>query len=422
MLIRVLCATLLLGCSLSLSSCRGPAPPTKVLRISSWAGAGDDSDAARIEREVYAEFERMHPGVEIQLEQIPGSQDYVRKLLLSFLAKSEPDVIRLDASSAAVFIENGTLLDLNPFVQGSKGIDLDEFYPNVLEIGRREEKLFAIPVDFTPIVIYYNKKLFDEAGVEYPQPGWIWDEFLAKSKALTNGEQYGFTFSNWMPGWLPWVWNNGGDVLDSEGKAVGAANSEKTIEAVIWLRDLVNQHKVAPSLSQLAAEGAAPFLNAKAAMETSGHWNLIGLANSPKVKLDDVGVAPLPVSRAGQRPVTVIYESGWGIGKNCRDPELAWEFIRYYTSEEVQRKIQSTGVGVCARKDISQERAIDEREQEFLRIVPSGRMPWGAKIEEYNFVESEGQKAMDGILKSGRDPKQALNEFARAVDRQLEPR
>lgn len=412
-LLGALCALALAGCAPSASSGK------TVLRVAGWGGAGDDSEAARIEREVYAEFERRHPGVEIQKENIPGSQDYVRKLLLSFIAGAEPDIIRLDASSAAVFIDNGALMDLTPLVEGENGIDLDDYFPNVTDIARRGKALYAIPIDFTPMVVYYNRRLFDEAGVPYPEPDWTWDDFLAKAKALTREGQYGTTFANWMPGWLPWVWSGGGDVLGASGKAVGTADSDATVQAVAWLRDLVTVHKVAPSLSQMAAEGAAPFANAQAAMETSGHWNLVTLASAPKVKLEEVGIAPIPVARKGMSPTTVLYESGWSIGKNCRNPELAWEFIRYYTSAEVQRKLQKTGIGVCARKDIAKERAVDQREQDFLRIVPSGREPWGARVEGYDYVESEGQKAMDAILRSGRDPRQVLSDFARAVDRQL---
>lgn len=417
---RVLGGSVILAFTLFLSSCQ-PSQKT-VLRIAAWGGAGDDSDAARIEREVYAEFERQFPDVEIQLENIPGSQDYVRKMLLSFIAHAEPDIMRLDASSASVFIENDVLRDLSGKIHGDNGIDLDEYYSNVVDIARRGDEVYAIPIDFTPVVVYYNKKLFDESEVDYPEPGWTWDDFLEKAEKLTHGDQTGFTFANWMPGWLPWVWNNSGDVFDERGKAVGTADSDATVEGVIWLRDLVLKHQVAPSLSELAAQGVAPFANGKAAMETSGHWNLVTLASAPGIDLDNVGIAPLPVSRKGQEPVTVIYESGWSIGKNCKNPEIAWEFIKYYTSEEVQRKIQQTGIGVCARKDISQERAIDQRERDFLDIVPSGREPWGARIEGYDFVESEGQKAMDGILKSGKDPYEALHEFAKNVDRHLEKR
>ncbi len=187
--------------ALCLSSCSPNGQPnTIVLRIAAWGGAGDDSEAARIEREVYAEFERQNPGVEIQLENIPGSQDYVRKVLLSFIAGAEPDVIRLDASSAAVFINTGALKDLTPYVEGENGINLDDYFENVVNIARRDRSLYAIPVDFTPLVVYYNKRLFDQAGVPYPSENWTWDEFLAKAKRLTKGEQYGFTFTNWMPG------------------------------------------------------------------------------------------------------------------------------------------------------------------------------------------------------------------------------
>jgi ABC-type glycerol-3-phosphate transport system substrate-binding protein len=118
----------------------------------------------------------------------------------------------------------------------------------------------------------------------------------------------------------------------------------------------------------------------------------------------------------------VIYESGWAIGRHSRHADAAWKFIQYFTSAPVQRQLQKSGIGVCARKDVSKERAINEREREFLRIVPSGRNPWGAKVQGYDFVEDEGTKMMDSVLKSGKDPKAALKDFAATVDRELAKR
>lgn len=413
-------ATLLLATIASTPGCEPTSGKRIVLRISAWGGASDDFESFKKAREVYDEFERQNPGVEIQLENTPGSQDYVRKMLLSFVAGAEPDVMRLDASSAAVFINNGVLMDLQPLIAKTPDFSLNDYYENVVDITRRGDAVYAIPVDFTPMVIYYNKRLFDQAGVPYPQPGWTWDDFLTTAKAMTNKEHYGFSFTNWMPGWLPWIWAGGGDVLGPDGKAKGTADSPATVEAVTFLRDLINQHQVAPSMSQMAAEGANPFTNLTVAMEFSGHWRMMDFRHATKLKLEDVGVAPLPVKERGMAPVTVIYESGWSIGKNCKHPEIAWKFIQYYTSREVQRIVQSEGIGVCARKDIAEERAADEREQIFLDIIPSGRKPWGAVVEGYDYVEAEGARMMDSVLKSGRDPQQALNEFAAAVDRQLE--
>lgn len=388
------------------------------MRVADWSPAGDDSDSAKVEREVYREFERQHPGVEIQREGTPGGQDYVKKILLGFIAKSEPDVIRLDASSAAVFVDGGVVRDVRPLA-ARDGFDLDQFYPNTLSVAERGDKLYALPVDFTPVVMYYNRKLFDAAGVPYPHEGWTWDEFLDDAKKLTVGDRYGYAFTNWMAGWILWLWTNGCDVFDANHHALPAVTDTLTVGSITFIRDLVDRYKVAPSLSQQAAQGVEPFANGDAAMELSGHWNLVTLSHSPKIDLKDIGIAPVPMARAGMKPVTVLYESGWAIGSHSKKADLAWEFIKYFTSAEVQRKIQAGGIGVCARKDVAQERATTEREREFLRIVPSGRNPWGATVVGYDFVEDEGMRMMDSVLKSGRAPSEALKAFGATVDKEL---
>ncbi len=389
-----------------------------VLRVANWGGAGDDGEYYKIIRDIYAEFERRNPGVDIQIEGIPGSQDYVRKMLLSFVAGSAPDVMTLDASSAAVFIENGVLKDLTGYIADDSAFSLDDYYPNVVDIGRRGDSVYAIPLDFTPMVMYYNKDLFDKADVAYPEDDWTWDDFLAKAKQLTTGDQYGFTFTNWMPGWIMWLWNNGGDVLSEDGtKAKGYLDSPQNVEAVGWLRDLIDKHKVAPALSAIAAQGVEPFANGDAAMEISGHWALVGYGASDKIDIERIGVVPLPRKVRPDRSVTVMYESGLAIGENCKNPDLAWKFIKYMTSEEVQRKVQQTGIAMCARKDISQELATNPREEKFVEIVPTARMPWGSRVEGYDYVEAEGVKMMDSVLKSGADPKTALAKMAERIDR-----
>lgn len=411
---------LLLVGALALCGCQQALDGGKtVLRVANWGGAGDDSDYHRIIQEVYAEFEAQNPDIELQIEGIPGSQDYVRKLLLAHIAGAEPDVITLDASSAAVFIENDVLLDLSGLAAGDATFSWDDYFPNVVEIAQRGDARYAVPLDFTPMVMYYNRQHFDEAGVPYPEPGWTWDDFLAKAKALTTEERHGYKFANWMPGWIMWLWNNGGDVLE-DGRAGSVLDSAENVEAVEWLEALIKEHKVAPELSQMAAMGVDPFLQGEAAMEISGHWSLIGYTGAEKIDVEEIGVAPLP-TRTGES-VTVMYESGLAIAKSSPNKEAAWKFIRYMSSADVQRKIQSTGIAICGRKDIAAERADNPREQAFLEIVPSARGPWGAYVEGYDFVESEGQKMMDKVLKNGIPAPQALQEMAAAVDRHLESR
>jgi multiple sugar transport system substrate-binding protein len=407
-------ASVLLCCS----ACQQAADSRQVLRVANWGGAGDDSEAMRIMREVYVEFERQNPDIDLQLELIPGSQEYVRKLLMSIVAGAEPDVVTLDASSSAVFINNDILLDLSELIEKDPDFDLADYHENVVDIARRDDEVYAVPLDFTPMVMYCNKRLFDEAGIPYPQAGWTFEEFLNIAKDLTRGEQYGYAFANWMPGWILWVWNNGGDSLSADGSSAdGAINSPATAEAIRFIHSMIEEHGASPSLSQTAALGVDPFLNGQAAMTISGHWNLIGIANSDKIDLEDVLVVPVPSNLPKSQ--TVIYEAGLGITKKSKNRDAAWRFVKYMTSEEVQRKIQSTGIAVCARKDISEERGVTELEQAFLDIIPSGRPPWGAKVEAYDVVESEGERAMDAVLKSGRPVEEALNRAADAIDRHL---
>jgi multiple sugar transport system substrate-binding protein len=281
-------------------------------------------------------------------------------------------------------------------------------------------------MDFTPMVVYYNKDLFDASGEPYPAPGWTRREFLAKARRLARDGRYGFKFANWMPGWIMWLWNAGGDVVGEVGQspsnasgygAAGVFDSQENIETVQFLADMVMRHKVAPALSATAAQGIDPFANGQAAMEISGHWALVGYKSQKALKLDRIGVAELP-SESGPSK-TVMYESGLAIGRHCKHPDVAWKFIRYMTSRESQRAYHQTGIAISARKDVSQERATDEREREFLRIVPSARPPWGSKIVKYNLVEDVGQKALDAVLKSGVPVKLALEKAAVEVDREL---
>jgi ABC-type glycerol-3-phosphate transport system substrate-binding protein len=163
-------------------------------------------------------------------------------------------------------------------------------------------------------------------------------------------------------------------------------------------------------------------------MEVSGHWAMIGYAAAPKdaagrplLSLDDVGVVELPTNLP--KSVTVMYEAGLAIGKNCKNPEIAWKFIKFMTSAYAQRKANKTGIAVSARRDVAAERGrLDAREAEFLRIVPSARRPWGSLVEGYDNVETVGQKMMDNLLQGGLGFDEAIGRAVREIDEDFRKR
>jgi len=412
--------------------CGGEGAPTQtVLRVSNWGGAQVESEFMRLERQLQREFEARHPGVRLQVEQIPGFGQYAPKLLMMHVSGSVPDVVTLDASSAAVFINNHVLRDLTPFIAGDPAFNLDDYFENVVRIAQRGERLYAIPLDFTPMVMYYNKRLFDAAGVAYPQDGWSWEEFLDAARRLTvfpagggpggavgggSPVQYGMHFENWMPFWVLWLWTGGGDVLAPDGRrASGYFDGPRSVAAVQFLVDLITTHRVAPHPKESAAAGVDLFRSQKAAMDLKGHWMMIDYRADGL----DFGVVSLPTS--GVPPVTVIYESGLGIATRARHPELAWEFIKYMTSAEVQVRRVASGLAISANRKAAAHFAGSPVEEAFLRQVQYARPPWGALVERYPFIEELGREMMEDILYSGGKlpVEQALHQTAKLIDAAL---
>jgi len=396
---------------------------TTVLRVANWGGVQVESDFMTLEREIREEFERQQ-GVRVQFEQIPGHGQYAPKLLMMHVTGSVPDVVTLDASSAAVFIDNNVLRDLTPFIAGDPTFELDHYFENVVNIARRGEVLYAIPLDFTPMVMYYNKTLFDAAGVAYPQPGWSWDDFFAAAQRLTvyaddargGPVQFGFNFENAAPLWMPLLWTNGGDVLDPTGKrASGYLDGPKSVEAIQFIVDLLEKHEYGLHPKRRAAFGLDPFRAGKAGLDMKGHWAMI------ECRADglDFGVVGLPTN--GAERATVIYEAGLAIAQRAEQPELAWEYIKYMTSADVQRRRVASGLAISGNKQAAAHFAGNPVEDAFIEEVNYARPPWGATVERYPFVEGLLKEMMEDILYSdGKlSVEQATRETAKLIDAAL---
>ena len=416
-------AFLMLLLTVGMGGCRRGTPSTE-LRVANWAGP----EELEIERRNVESFERMHPDVRIRIEPIPSN--YKEKILTSMAAGTPPDVFLLDAIMVPAFIERGVLLDLMPYVR-AYGVDLSGYYPNVLGIARREEQLYALPKDFTPMVMYYNKDLFDAAGVAYPEEGWTWADFLRIARALTRDidrdgrmDQYGtVTYSNFFY-WPPWVWSNGGDFLDPTGTtASGVLNAPATEAALQFLVDLRSVHQVAPSSEAAASLGGtgSMFYTGRIGMMESGHWWLPTLKRYIAQGKVRVGVAPMPIPEGGKQ-VTILYASGWCVSKATKQPDLAAQLAIFLASPEANRRRMEQGLAIPSNIALEQEvLAADSLglERVFYKQVGHARLPWGATVEGFSRVEDLTEDAFEEALIGGRDLHEALTEAAQKIDQEL---
>ena len=146
---------------------------------------GDPAELAAYQSLVDA-FEVAHPDIDVELIHIPGQDDYRARLAVDLAAGTPADVFLSNYRLYAPFAARGALEPLEPYLQQSEIIAEADFYPEVMDPFRWRGELMCIPQNASSLVVYYDKALFDAAGLAYPDDDWTWDDFVATAEALTK--------------------------------------------------------------------------------------------------------------------------------------------------------------------------------------------------------------------------------------------
>lgn len=420
----LLTALLLTGCAATVPRALAQEQDEVVLRVALWAGP----DELAMEQRILNEFMRRNPGVHVELESIPSN--YKEKILASIAAGTVADVILLDSPIIPTLLNKNALVNLTPYTD-EYGIDLDQYFPQVLDIYRRGDTLLAFPKGFTPVVMYYNKRVFDAAGVPYPEADWTWDDFLEISRLLTKDldgdgitDQFGTVFITDLYLWQPWVWANRGDIVSPAGnRATGFFNSPQTEEALQFLIDLRTVHGVAPHNLQAAAGSFASaasglFYTNRIAMMPSGHWALLPMHEYLESGDLDVGVVRLPKPEDGIR-TTVLYGAGWSVTRQTDHPEWAVRLAAFLGGDFAAQIRAGTAIEIAAVESVAREKAANDptgMEQVFLDEIPYGRQSWGTSIDEFLRIEQVTKHAVEEVMIAGRDIHAAFTDAAEELD------
>ena len=196
-----------------------------------------------------------------------------------FAAGIPPDVI-FTAEKAAEFASRDTLLDLTPYIErDSEEIELSDIYPQLLENCKYKEKYYGLPVNANSDVIFYNKNLFDKAGLKYPDETLTYRKLIEIAKELTKDtdgdgriDQYGL-FVSWD---YPWVLGHilkwGGELFNPELTKC-LIDSPEAIEAIRYYSDIIKKYKVSPSPITLTGQSDIQlFMTGKIAMFNCGWY------------------------------------------------------------------------------------------------------------------------------------------------------
>lgn len=249
-------------------------------------------------------FEEKNSGITVNVEVTPWDQ-YWTKLEAAATGGTLPDVFWMHSSQHIRYANSGMLMDLNEVIENSEVLDMNNFAQGVVDLYNVDGAQIAIPKDVSTIGLWYNKTLFDEAGVEYPNENWTWDDLLSAAHDLTDSEKgvYGLNAPlNTEENLFNYVYQNGGDILINDKTESGYSLPE-TQEALEWYANLSLVEKVSPSQTQFAENGNSTlFTSGKVAMGMFGSWMYNEFITN-EYTAKNCAVAALPQGKAGNATI-----------------------------------------------------------------------------------------------------------------------
>lgn len=351
--VLAVCATLV--------GCNRAAPAQSV----SFMVFGDPAELAAYESLVAA-FEDEHPGVDVDLSHIPDQGDYRQRLAAGFSAGDPPDVMLLNYRRFATFAAQGGLDPLGPYLAESEIIQESEFFTPTIESFRLDGELWCIPQNISSLVVYYNRDLFDAAGVSYPTDDWTRDDFLAAARTLTRDtdgdgdtDQYGAGIEASLFRLAPFVWQDGGEIVDDPANPTRLTlDSPGVLAAFQWFVDLQVKEGVVPdAVAESAEESEARFLNGRLAMFFNSRR---GVPTYRTIESFQWDVAPLP---RGEQAAGILHSDGYCMAAATANKEAAWTFIEYANSVAGQELVARSGRTVPSLRAVADSPAFLDPEQ-----------------------------------------------------------
>ncbi|SHF02961.1 ABC transporter substrate-binding protein [Clostridium fallax] len=308
-----------------------------------------DSGQEKGLRKLADEFEEKNSNIKVNI-QVIGWNDYWTMLEAAATGGSLPDTFWMHSNEIYRYGSNDMLLNLNDYIKDSKDVDLKSFPEGLNKIYNIKGNQYAIPKDYDTIGLWYNKKMFDEANIPYPDETWTWDKLHEVAKKLTkaDGSQFGVLAPlHNQEGYYNFVYQNGGNIINSEKKS--EYDNPKTIEAMNYYFNL-SKEGLSPKIYN-DKERAEALQNGQVAMGFFGSWNLSSFRdNEYMAKNFDVTV--LPSSNDGKR-ATIFNGLGNAAAATTKHPKECWKWLEYLGSKEGQEKQGELGIAIPAYNGVA---------------------------------------------------------------------
>lgn len=292
---------------------------------------------------VESSFNAKHPNVKARYQFIPSDQ-YLAKIQTMVMADQAPDLIYHDDFWVSPYILDDFVVDMSQFIKKDPD-SIKGIYPSMLGYMQWKGLQYSIGSCHLPLVLWYRKDMFREAGLDRPEKGWTWKEFTETCRKITkrdadgNTTQYAYQggLGEWLFGGMAWGYSNGRLPIDAKTKQVNLATPEYQ-EVLQFAYDLIYKEKVATRVGEaLAGQVGAPYQTGRVGMVFNGSWVL----GDPGFTGREWGATYLPVNK-GKVPLTSNIV-GWFIHKKSKHQQEAWELVKEFITPKAQEEFTKVG-------------------------------------------------------------------------------
>ena len=295
------------------------------IHLATWT---TDDEAAQLQKII----DKINDGnTEYQLVHDALPSDYYTQVQTLIDAGSAADLLWMDQSHMSL-AANGSFLALTDCianVQPKTAGDVKDYYPGILQADYHDDALYGLPWVAQPVVVYYNKGMFDAAKLAYPKAGWTWDDFTAAAKTLTkdtNGDgtvdQWGTSANGWPPPQM-FIWQAGGDVISPDLKT-SPIDSPEALEGMEYYLSFAYNPEMAPSAETIGEQGFSVMFKAgKIGMFFSSASDDLDY-NSPGI---EVGVIPPPKNPKTGSNITYAWTASTVINGATAHPQEACDAL-----------------------------------------------------------------------------------------------
>lgn len=301
----------------------------------------DQSFASAFEKAAEA-FESKNPNIDVKIEVTPFGQ-YWTKLDTTTTGGSLTDLFWMNGPNSYKYISNEILM---PITEPLKD-DIANFPESLVASYVWEDNVYAVPFEFATVGLWYNKKLFDEANIPYPDASWDWDKLKEATKKLTDPAKGVWGIAADDSGFANYyntIVQNGGYVISDDKKTSGYDKPE-TIEGLKLWTDMIKDG-VSPTKAQMTETSAqVMFESGKVAMAYLGTWVVGGFGENKYVR-QNAAVAPLPKGKTDASGI--IHGAATAINAKTKHPEEALAFLKFLASKEANEIFAEVGAFIPA--------------------------------------------------------------------------